>query len=103
MKPMRKLASITNFGFVELPIAGEEAVLTIEGMLSDPVWEVQKESIDVNIPQNKIVIRIWVTRDPSLMAAHVTKRFVKEIKITIPHSGTWNVQVNDKNLETDVQ
>lgn len=103
MKPMRKLASITNFGFVEIPITGEEAVLTIEGMLSDPAWEVQRESIDLNIPKNKIMVRIWVTRDPSLMAAHITKKFVKVIKITFPHSGSWNVQVNDKNLETEVK
>ena len=49
------------------------------------------------------MVRIWVTRDPNLMAAQVTKRFVKEMKISIPHSGKWKIQVNDKNLEVIVE
>ncbi len=103
MKPLQKLAGITNFGFNEIPIVGEEAILSIEGMLSDPAWEVKKESVDFDIPKNKIMIRIWVTRDPNLMAAQVTKKFIKEIKITFPHAGNWSVQVNDKNLETIIE
>ncbi len=103
MKPLQKLASITEVDFVEKPMAGKEVILSIEGFLSDPLWELKKEIIDMNIQESKINIRIWRTRDPNLMAPQIVKDYRKEIKITFPHAGKWFVQVNDKNLEIDVE
>ena len=103
MKPLQKLASIRAIQLSPSPCAGEETTLFIEGMLSDPAWEITRESIDIDAPKNKIWVRIWAKRDPNLMAAQVIKNFVKEIKFVFPHAGEWIVQVNDKNLETVVE
>lgn len=103
MKQLQKLANITQFNFVSTPVKGEEITLFIEGMLSDPAWEIQRESVDINNPKNKISVKIWIKRDPNVMAAQVTKKFVKEVKITFPHAGKWIIQVNDKNLEALVE
>jgi hypothetical protein len=103
MKPKQKLANIENISFLKYPNAGLETTLVIKGYLSDPAWEFNRESLDIDETTNKITVRIWVKRDPTLMAAQVTKNFVKEIKITVPHSGKWKIQVNDKNLEIEVE
>ena len=103
MKPKQKPASITSFDFQEKPVANEKSVLMVEGMLSDPAWELKPENIEVDSNNNKIMVRIWATRDPSLMAAQVLKRFAKEIEITFLHAGSWKIQVNDKNLEVVVE
>ena len=103
MKFLQKLANISSFDFNSKPVVGVESILTIEGMLSDPAWEVQEENIEMDIDRSVVVIRIWVKRDPNLMAAHVIKKFVKKVKITFPHSGEWKIQVNDKNLETVIE
>ena len=103
MKPKQKLANITRISLPQHPKVGLETILIAEGYLSDPAWEFSKESVDSDLTANKIIVRIWVKRDPSLMAAQVTKNFAKEIKFSIPHKGNWKIQVNDKNLEISVE
>ena len=100
---MQRLANITKIEFSDKLAVGLESVLIVEGYLSDPLWEIKRESVDIDEPAKKIVVRIWVSRDPSLMAAQVTKDFVKEYKITFLSAGKWMIQVNDKNLEVVVE
>ena len=103
MKPIQKLVPIESIIVPETIQKEVEIVIQIEGWLPDPAWNLKEESIEIDNEKKKIFIKIWGTRDPNIMAAQITKRYLKEIKVEIQTAGIWTIQCNDKNLEIEVE
>ena len=103
MKRNSRKPVITDLIFTDETIANRENNLTIKGELPDTAWKVGKIKIDIRENQKKVIVSVFASRDPNLMAAQVVVRFKENVKIIFPSEGKWIIICNNNEVEVKVK
>ncbi|MHA1224661.1 MAG: hypothetical protein ACTSSG_14105 [Candidatus Heimdallarchaeaceae archaeon] len=102
MKKQSKLATILQMKLVPPSSGKMKTILQIKGTLPDKAWRLEHEKVTINEYEKKVEVKIFASRDPTIMAAQVMVNFTKEIPLELKSKGQWKIDCNNFSININI-